>query len=281
MSSIDDKFENENSSEGQVRGINATKKWANYLLESPKEFLQKMFEDWKGNPELTYEALANKYLPEEVARHSNVSKNAISRAFNMNFDKKEIKEISKEKRKVQLQKRFGGFDSKDFSKHSSRAAKSKWQNGGNYNTKGIVEGYGKVPWSDKEKKIALKNYMDDRFAKNSGSPDYEKIAKSINNKVHRGEEVRTNKSISSYIRKYKSKNNSSGSKRKPWSNSERNGVLKRSVSERFLYQEGNMKGRPDYNLIKNSINDKFHGGIETRSKSSISNYIIKYRNGNR
>ncbi|MBS3079774.1 hypothetical protein J4218_06645 [Candidatus Pacearchaeota archaeon] len=58
---------------------------------------------------------------------------------------------------------------------------------------------------------------------------------------------------------------------------EREYAYNMSLSNKYSFKDGGMKGKPDYQLIADEINRVYHLGNNVRDRYSVRNALYKYR----
>ncbi len=148
---------------------------------------------------------------------------------------------------------------------------------------GIVQG--NMPWTDEEKEYVYQLSLDPKYqyseGPNKGKNDRWKIMSEVNQKFHRGNEVRSLNSVSlmiSYLRK------NCGDKIytvPKWTDEERELIRQLSLDPKYQYSEGKLKGKVNRDLVLGEINKIFHGGEEVRTINALSAALCAIRKQNR
>ena len=170
------------------------------IQDNPNEVVD-MFREQPPRP---YIDIARELLPETASTHPGVAGAAVRFALSALLPQEERDSISRRRRETYLTKVMEDLGPKGYRQHQVDAAKARNLKHGAY-TKGIVEGRGFVPWSEKETETLLSKLLGNpKFQhrgdrSKDGSPDFKKIADVLNATFHKSKHVRNRRSLRAYV----------------------------------------------------------------------------------
>jgi len=165
--------------------------------ESPQ--VAEMYKDTN----LTYLEIAEQIIPEEVSISAGVAARAIGFAIRNLLPEEEVTEITARRRALNLEKQKQAMGEEGFRAHQQAASRKRHELHG-VDVAAMLEGRGRIAWTDDEKRVVheLCKQKDFQHDKGSiaGTPNYSTIAFVINELFHDGKEIRYGNSVGSLVR---------------------------------------------------------------------------------
>ena len=186
--------------DSQIRAIQLVNKIGTRLAQEHPEIAELYRQ---GGDFQRYIDIATQYIPDSE-QYPEVASKAVGYAIRSLIPEEERKEISSSRNAQRLENFFGGFESENFIEHCKRAAQKRHEGDIGVDVNAMLEGRGRTPWSEEEKKYITELTQNPQYQHQTGSqtgrPNYELIALELNIQFHDCEEVRYANSVASLVR---------------------------------------------------------------------------------
>ncbi len=142
--------------------------------------------------------VARELLPNECEVSEEVAATAVTYAISLLLPKAERDELTR-LRRSEIMKAKWDFNSPEWREHCKNAARIRYSLGIRVDVKAMLDARGRTAWTDEEKEAVLRAAVDSKYRLPTGGPNYEQIARDVNDRFHGGKPIRYENSCRSLV----------------------------------------------------------------------------------